>query len=163
MCTTYKYDIIALSETWLKDNQYLIEHVQIPGYTIDNKNRYGKRGGGIGLYIKDHIKFKRRFDIEKLDGDIEHMWLEISGKNKYSTFLLGILFQPKSDDTSKEIWINKLVNVLSNISIKWDGVMILAGYTNIDMLKDNRLTQEYIDVLISFKRTQWSLQEMERH
>ena len=73
MCTTYKYDIIALSETWLKDNQYLIEHVQIPGYTIDNKNRYGKRGGGIGLYIKDHIKFKRRFDIEKLDGDIEHM------------------------------------------------------------------------------------------
>ena len=156
MCTTYKYDIITLSETWLKDNQYLIEHVQISGYTIDYKDTYGKRGGGVGLYIKDRIKFKRRFDIEKLDGDIEHMWLEILDKNKYSTFFLGILYQPKSDDASKEIWITKLETLLSNISIKWDGVMILAGDTNIDLLKDNRLTQKYIDVLTSFNLIQWA-------
>ena len=102
MCKIYQYDIITLSETWLKDNHYLIEHVQMPGYELDYRNRNDKRGGGVEVYVKDHIKFKRRSDIEKIDETIEHMWLEIPGKNKYSTFLLGVLYQPKTDAPVKK-------------------------------------------------------------
>ena len=39
MCNTYKYDIITLSETLLRNNHHLIEHVQIPGYQLDYRNR----------------------------------------------------------------------------------------------------------------------------
>ena len=82
MCNTCKYDIITLSETWLKNNHHLIEHVQIPGYQLDYRNRDNTRGGGMGVYIKEHIKFKRRHDIEKIVDSFEHMWFEFSGKNK---------------------------------------------------------------------------------
>ena len=128
MCKIYQYDIITLSETWLKDNHYLIEHVQMPGYELDYRNRNDKRGGGVEVYVKDHIKFKRRSDIEKIDETIEHMWLEIPGKNKYSTFLLGVLYQPKTDAASKEIWLNKLEHLLSNIIIRCDGALMLAAW-----------------------------------
>ena len=143
MCTTYQYDIITLSETWLKDNDQLIEHVQIPGYKLDYRNRNGKRGGGVGVYNKDHIKFKRRRDIENIVETFEHMWLEIPGKNKYSSFLLGILYQPNFDDASRETWLNQLEHLLSNISIKWDGVVILAGDLNIDLLKQDHISNKY--------------------
>lgn len=135
MCGTYQYDIITLSETWLKDNHLLIEHVQMPGYNLDYRNRNGKRGGGIGVYIKDHIKFKRCCDIENIVETFEHMWLEIPGKNKFSSFRLGILYQPNFDNVSREVWLKQLEHLLSYISIKWDGVLILAGDLNVDLLK----------------------------
>ena len=55
----------------------------------------------MGIYIKEHIKFKRRHDIEKIVDSFENMWFEFSGKNKY--FLLGILYQPHSDNAFKEL------------------------------------------------------------
>ena len=153
MCNTYKYDIITLSETWLKNNHHLVEHVQIPGYQIDYRNRDNMRDGGVGVYIKEHIKFKRRHDIEKIVDSFEHMWFEFSGKNKYSSFLLGILYQPHSDNASKELWLNHLEHLISNIMIKWDGVMILAGDTNIDLLKQPQVADKYMRILATFKLT----------
>ena len=154
MCNTYKYDIITLSETWLKNNHHLIEHVQIPGYQLDFGNRDNTRGGAVGVYIKEHIKFKRRHDIEKIVDSFEHMWFEFSGKNKYSSFLLGILYQPHSDNASKELWLNHLEHLISNIMIKWDSVMILAGDMNIDLLKQSQVADKYMRILARFKLTQ---------
>ena len=54
------------------------------------KNRNVCKGGGVGAYIKDSIVFKRRKDIENLQPEFEHMWLEIPGKNKTSKLLLGV-------------------------------------------------------------------------
>ena len=108
----------------------------------------------MGVYIKEHIKFKRRHDIEKIVDSFEHMWFEFSGKNKYSSFLLGILYQPHSDNASKELWLNHLEHLISNIMIKWDGVMILAGNMNIDLLKQTQVADKYMRILATFKLTQ---------
>ena len=54
-----KFDIITLSETWLKNNPLLLNHVTIPGYKNEFNNREGKRGGGVGLYIREGLKYKR--------------------------------------------------------------------------------------------------------
>ena len=37
----YPFDIITMSETWLKDNDLLLQHVTIPGYchTFQNRDR----------------------------------------------------------------------------------------------------------------------------
>lgn len=43
-------------------------------------NRNGKRGGGIGAYFKDGIKYRPRIDIDKKDTTIEHKWFEVKGK-----------------------------------------------------------------------------------
>ena len=47
----YPFDIITMSETWLKDNQLLLHHVSIPGYNLAFRKRE-TRGGGVGIYVQ---------------------------------------------------------------------------------------------------------------
>ena len=103
--------------------------------------------------ININIKYKNCQNIKIVDS-LEHMWLEYSGKNKYSSFLFGIIYQPHSDNASKELWLNHLEHLISNIMIKWDSVMILAGDMNIDLLKQSQVTDKYMRILTTFKLTQ---------
>ena len=66
MLMRFNFDIITLSETWLKDNPILLDHVNIPGYKTEFKHRDQKRGGGVGLYIRGNIRYKLRKDIMEL-------------------------------------------------------------------------------------------------
>ena len=34
MLNQYQFDIVVLSETWLKDNKQLLQYVQIPDYPV---------------------------------------------------------------------------------------------------------------------------------
>lgn len=86
---SYPLDIIALSETWLKDQPQLMECVSIPGYATEFQHREGVKGGGVGVYIKEDIKYKRRVDIEKLHPELEHLWLEVLGRHTHSKALVG--------------------------------------------------------------------------
>ena len=52
MINQTNYDVIALSETWLKNDKHLLEYVRLPGYEFAYRNRDEKRGGGVGIYIK---------------------------------------------------------------------------------------------------------------
>ena len=72
----YSFDVFTLSETWLKNNPYLLEYVSIPGYSAVFRNCDAIKGGGVGAYIRESLHFKRREDIEKLQPDFEHLWLE---------------------------------------------------------------------------------------
>ena len=76
LMNTYKFDIMTLSETWLRDDKNLLKHVQIPRYQSEYNHR-ATRGGGIGMYICNEIKYKLRNDIVRLDPDIEHLWIEV--------------------------------------------------------------------------------------
>ena len=81
MLNEYQFDIITISETWLIDNQKLLDYVYISGYNLEYANRDNKRGGGVGVYIKETFTYTERKDIN-LDKSIEHYWLEVSGLNK---------------------------------------------------------------------------------
>ena len=73
MVNESKFDIITLSETWLKNDKHLLEYVNLPGYKFSYRNRDEKRGGGVGVYIKDCITYKIRNDIINLDDSLEHL------------------------------------------------------------------------------------------
>ena len=75
---------MTLSETHilkeLNDDFFNIE-----GYTFVNKPRALGLGGGVAVYLKESIKWKRRFDLEK--PDIENITLEIfphKSKSQYT-------------------------------------------------------------------------------
>ena len=61
---SYPLDIVALRETWLRDQPQLLDYVSIPGFVTEFRNREGIRGAGVGVYIKENINYKRRRDIE---------------------------------------------------------------------------------------------------
>ena len=71
-------------------------------------NQNERSGGGVGLYIKDSIKYKVRHDLNKIDESIEHLWIECKGNNCNKSYLVAALYQPSSDEKEKLIWIEKL-------------------------------------------------------
>ena len=82
----YQFEIVAVRETWLKDSKTQLEYVQINGYSSVWKNRESKTGGGVGFYIKEHMSFKVRNDLGKIDESIEILWIELRGRNKNTPF-----------------------------------------------------------------------------
>ena len=56
-------DVIALSQTWLKNDKHL-EYIRLPGYELAYQNRDEKRGWGVGIYIRDTLEFKVSDDVE---------------------------------------------------------------------------------------------------
>ena len=70
MVNESKFDIITLSETWLKNDKHLLEYVNLPGYKFCYRNRDEKRGVGVGLYIKDYITCKGKKLIDHICSNI---------------------------------------------------------------------------------------------
>ena len=50
-----------------------------------------------------------------LDDSLGHLWVEVRGKNKKSPYLIGIVYQPSSENAKKVEWIEKIDAVLSSI------------------------------------------------
>ena len=55
------------------------------------------------MHTKDIIKFKERQDLSKLDGTIEHMWIECQGKSKSKNYLVDAFYQPLPEEKEKLI------------------------------------------------------------
>ena len=128
----HPFDIITLSETWLRSDANLLQYVQIPGYNFCYKNWDERRGGGVGIDIKDTIKYKERQDLNKLDETIEHMWKECQGKNKIKDYFVAVFHQPRPEDKEKLIWIQTLDTILSARTTTSNKTIVIAGDTNID-------------------------------
>lgn len=150
----YGFDMVTLSETWLKDNPELLNHVSIPGYVNEFRNRDKIQGGGVGAYIKESVKYKRRKDIESRYPELEHLWLEIQGRNKHSHLLMGTIYRStRILDTQQ--WLLKFESMLSDLMTTWDGLLIISGDLNINMLKpSDPLTKKYTDLLYTFNLNQ---------
>ena len=87
----------------------MLKYVTIPGYSCIFCNRENIRGGGVGIYVSDSITFKRHVDIENVKPDLEHIWIEVDGRNRRSKMLLGIIYCSESIDNIKT-WTEKTEN-----------------------------------------------------
>ena len=112
----------------------LLEYVSTDGYQTEFRNREIARGGGVGAYIKESVPYKRRYDIEKTQPDLEHLWLErIPGRNNHSKMLLGVIYRSVLVMTASN-WLECLEDLLSNITSTWNGMIVLTGDVNFDLL-----------------------------
>lgn len=150
----YPFDIITMSETWLKDNDLLLQHVTIPGYCHAFRHRDRVRGGGVGIYLRESIKFKRRKDIESRYSDLEHLWIEVPRRNKHSKVLIGTVYRSESQMSFSD-WIQKFDDLLSDLAVSWDGMLLITGDFNIDLLKPDRPNaRKYIELTKTFNLEQ---------
>ena len=95
----YRFDIVAISEIWVKNNKTKLQYVQIDGYKSEFKNRESKSEGRVGFYIKEHMSLNVWHDLGKTDESIEILWIEIQGRNKNMSVLIGVVYQPRSNET----------------------------------------------------------------
>jgi len=87
------YDLVAITTTWW-DHSHDWSAV-MDGCKLSRRNRQGRKGGGVALYIKDC------FDVEKLavgDDKVECLWVRIREKACSSNILVGVSYRPPNQD-----------------------------------------------------------------
>ncbi|RMC13342.1 hypothetical protein DUI87_10877 [Hirundo rustica rustica] len=86
-------DVAAIMETWWDDSHGW--STALNGYKIFRRDRQGRRGGGVALYIK------QTFDtvgIETKEDGVECLWVRIKGKANKADILLGVCYSPPNQE-----------------------------------------------------------------
>ena len=84
-----KLPIVGISETWLDVDCY--HFPDIAGYNFLHKPRVNRVGGGVGLYIGEHLNYKECPDLAlPVDGSAESLFVEINS-TKEKNVIVGIL------------------------------------------------------------------------
>ena len=122
------FDIQGLCETFL--NQSVTDsQVEIDGYDLivkDRKDTQNKAGGGLILYIRNWIKFKRRPEYEI--SRIETIWAEIESPNS-KPFLLCSVYRPPSVHSERIDLFEEELSIAQATGLEY----ILMGDFNIDL------------------------------
>ncbi|GAB0180519.1 hypothetical protein GRJ2_000517200 [Grus japonensis] len=108
------YDIVAITETWWDDSHN--RAAAMDGYKLFRRDRQGRRGGGVALYVKEDFDY-----LELNDGDdrVECLWVRIRGKANKADIMLGVCYRlPSQDEEADEIFYKQLgeVSITSSCS-----------------------------------------------
>ena len=100
-------DILAINETRL-DSSIQNGEVSIPGYTLERKDR-NRNGGGVALYIRDSINYKRLIDLP--DDNMKLISIQES-KPKANQFIVSTWYRPQRSTTEL---MNRFEDVLQRL------------------------------------------------
>ena len=93
-----KFPIIGISETWLDDCYHFSD---IAGYNFLHKPGVNRIGGGVGLYIGEHLNYKERHDLAfPEDKSAESLFVEIN-RTKEKNLIVGIIYRPPDSKLNK--------------------------------------------------------------
>ena len=87
------YDLVAITEMW-RDHSHDWS-AAMDGYKLFRKDRQGRRGGGMALYVKEC------FEVTKLmtgGNKVESLWVKIRGRADKADILVGICYRPPNQD-----------------------------------------------------------------
>ena len=112
----FKFDIIALSETWNPEYKNNFQPPILPGYHKYKGTEGSSLKGGCGLYVNSDLKPLARPDlnvqIKNEDFEIETHWSEII-IDKQPNRLIGVVYRHPSKNNDE-----KCIEVLNETLIK---------------------------------------------
>ena len=126
MLASEELDIIGITETWIQEKtKDFIGEYDIPGYKLFKKDRLIKKGGGVILYVKNHlnpVEIKMETEFEVIGANINTLG------NKMSVV---VVYRPphQSEEQDKELYRqlgqeanNKLAVLMGdfNAAVNWD-------------------------------------------
>ena len=140
-----KFPIIGISETWLDDCYYFSD---IVSYNFLHKPRVNHIGGGVGLYIGEHLNYKERHDLAfPEDKSAESLFVEIN-RIKENNIIVAIIYRPPDSKLNEFLSDSDLV--LGNIS-KENKLVFLMGDWNLNLINHHchKATSDFLDLLYS--------------
>ena len=117
-------EVIVLCETWLKPSD---PRPNIPGYAFSGCDRKNRKGGGIGVLVKNNLKSRVFLDFDS-DFMKSHV-IEIKG-DRHNTIIAGIYRPPNIPAKQFVDDYLKLSNRLQR-----EPIVLLAMDHNLDFLK----------------------------
>ena len=85
--------IIGITESWTSDED-LATFLNINGFLLFRKDRIGKRGGGVLIYVHEDITCSELILENKLQG-IEALWIRLNN-SKGNVLTIGNIYRPPS-------------------------------------------------------------------
>ncbi|KAK4810636.1 LOW QUALITY PROTEIN: hypothetical protein QYF61_007373 [Mycteria americana] len=98
------YDMVAITETWWDDSHNW--SAAMDGYKLFRRDRRGRRGGGVALYVRECLD-----SLELDDGDdrVECLWVRIRGKANKADIVVGVCYRPPNqDEETDELFYKQL-------------------------------------------------------
>lgn len=142
------FDIIIISETWLD-----VTDINIRGFDVIRKDRMGRRGSGVLIFIRSSLKYSLVEDILDLQGTMETCGLCVwSDLGKID--IISIYRPPDSPRIDPRSWFKFFSHFKSNVLISGDFnlpndsiIPLLEGIHNLDfiLLNDNSPTFWNVD------------------
>ena len=134
----FEIDILSFTETWLNPD-ISTEDIMLQSYnTPERKDRPGDPHGGVMIYVKNGIFYKRRNDLE-IRG-IESIWIELIQNHK--SILFWLFYRPPNADSQYFLNIEDSISLVIDTSIT---DIIVTGDFNLNFL--NAQARMKIDML----------------
>ncbi|XP_038066076.1 uncharacterized protein LOC119736136 [Patiria miniata] len=135
-CLKYDWNFIGFSETFLKKNS---PHLHMCGYKFVGQNREGKKGGGVGLYVREGIHFELKKDLIIQGNWCNSIFIEIpcpTGRN----IVVGVVYAPTISRKNKELYgqfVKSFDNILSTIKKDNKTISYIMGDFNINLCSNH--------------------------
>ena len=115
--------------------------MNIPEYTLLSKEQIGKKGG-VGILVKDGLKFRHRPDLESDFIALEHIVVELKG-DKEPIILASCYRAPNSDQSE---FLASYIALLNKVNTESKHDVIGLDH-NLDLLKGSkhRNTHEFLE------------------
>ena len=142
-----KFDIIALTETWLTQNDDL-NFYNLEGYTIEHINRKQKLGGGIIIYVNNKLSTSRIENMSFSEHNyMDALALEVQLNNKKIN--VACIYRPPS--TNIHEFNNRFSSYVELLSAKNESY--ICGDFNIDLLKhdSHKGSKHFVDQFFSLR------------
>ena len=125
ICKALECHLVACTETHL-DNSVGDDEIRIDGYYFLRKDPT-RHGGGICIYLKEELNFRRLHDLEV--GNSEIMWVQINWPN--FCLLFGVCYRPPGQNsTDKLLFMSNLEQSLIMANSYLPNSVILVGDFN---------------------------------
>ena len=144
----FNFTVLGLTETWFTEHNKDLYNIK--GYSIENRIRQNKLGGGVSLLIQSNIEYTCRDDVNDLYVEPEMLFIEID--KKYTTFsrdvIIGVVYRAPNTDVTETI--TSLQNILTKINDERK-ICYIMGDFYIDLLNvDACHTGEFLDLMYSY-------------
>ena len=137
-------DVVLLVETWL--TQESLSRLNFPGYKFIGKNRLSKKGGGVGILVRDGLTFSERTDISMPNKLFESCFIEIKGCT--AKIICGSIYRPPS--TSAKEFVENYSSLVSKLKENNKKTSFIIGMDhNLDFLKHDTYshTQDFLELI----------------
>ena len=142
------FPVIAITETWLND--ITCDLYSLTEYSFVEQHRSNKCGGGVGIFLKNHLNYSKRNDLNVFNESCESLFVEIDRTKliKEKNIVIGVIYQPPNTEISHFIEIMK--DIMEKIKNE-NKICYLVGDYNINLINvdSHNLTSEFNEIMYS--------------
>lgn len=127
LCNELQYDVICISETWLKPD-ISFEDIKIDNYNTYRRDRADGFGyGGVAIYVSDRLYSMRRQELE-IQG-LEFLCIEVKTKDK--SILVSVCYRPPNVTANeRKKFTDSFTAVIENMKSHSPDVCLILGDFN---------------------------------